>query len=317
MDNLQQQKKERITLASEKQRQAADPSVSVWVEASAGTGKTKVLSDRVLRLLLNGVNPARILCLTYTKAAAVEMSNRIAGRLSGWAVAADDKLVPELEQLLGTKLGSSAEAADILAQARRLFAVLLDTPGGIKIQTIHSFCQEILKRFPLEAGISPYFEIMDDRESNEALEKIKLEILRGQIAPDTAGALSWLTASVSESTFPKILQSVTEQRGSIEEYLQKYRNPDEMIDHAAVILGITPQTTAEELRNNFWQNLIDDDIKLLTAAFEAGTETSRKYAATLTTAVTGKDFASLCKLLLSNKKLLVQKSCQMFPEAEA
>ena len=317
MDNLQQQKKERITLASEKQRRAADPSVSVWVEASAGTGKTKVLSDRVLRLLLNGVNPARILCLTYTKAAAVEMSNRIAGRLSGWAVAADDKLVPELEQLLGTKLGSSAEAADILAQARRLFAVLLDTPGGIKIQTIHSFCQEILKRFPLEAGISPYFEIMDDRESNEALEKIKLEILRGQIAPDTAEALSWLTASVSESTFPKILQSVTEQRSSIEEYLQKYRNPDEMIDHAAVILGITPQTTAEELRNNFWQNLIDDDIKLLTAAFEAGTETSRKYAATLKTTVNDKDFASLCKLLLSNKKLLVQKSCQMFPEAEA
>ena len=189
MTDLQAEKQTRIALASGQQCKASDPEVSVWVEASAGTGKTKVLSDRVLRLLLKGVLPARILCLTYTKAAAVEMNTRIAKRLSQWTVIDDDKLKRELQQLLG-----KAEVSDkIMAQARRLFAILLDAPGGMKIQTIHSFCQEILKRFPLEAKISPYFEVMDDRTANEAMEQIKKNLLQEvELCPEgkTAQALA-------------------------------------------------------------------------------------------------------------------------------
>ena len=139
-------------IASRQQKAASHPEHSVWVEASAGTGKTKVLTDRVLRLLLSGVSPSKILCLTYTKAAAVEMNGRLADRLANWAVMTDDKLEDELNDLIGGKADDKLKS-----QARVLFATVLETPGGMKIQTIHSFCQEILKRFPLEAGISPYF----------------------------------------------------------------------------------------------------------------------------------------------------------------
>ena len=158
--------------ATQQQRRAANPLKSVWVEASAGTGKTKVLSDRVLRLLLNNVNPAKILCLTYTKAAAVEMNDRIAKRLSEWAVADDEKLHKELYNLLGILPKEQKDYAAHEAKARQLFALLLDTPGGMKIQTIHSFCQDVLKRFPLEAQVSPYFSVMDDRMAAEALDEV-------------------------------------------------------------------------------------------------------------------------------------------------
>ena len=224
MSDLKTQKKERINLASAQQREASDPTTSVWVEASAGTGKTKVLSDRVLRLMLSGTNPARILCLTYTKAAAIEMSNRIAARLSAWAVVDDETLQSELENLLGHKFVDSTELQKSLIQARKLFALLLDTPGGIKIQTIHSFCQEILKRFPLEAKISPYFEVMDDRTSKEALENIKKEILQNPSSPEIKEALATLTSAVSEIRFPDILQTLTNKRNLIENLFEKHEH---------------------------------------------------------------------------------------------
>jgi ATP-dependent helicase/nuclease subunit A len=155
--------------ATEQQMSASNPFDSVWVEASAGTGKTKVLSDRVLRLLLQGVKPSKILCLTYTKAAAVEMKERIAKRLRSWAVGNKKELEDDLRNLLGNDFYVSKKD-EILKTASTLFALLLDTPGGMKIQTIHSFCQDVLKRFPLEAGISPYFEVLDDRNSREIAE---------------------------------------------------------------------------------------------------------------------------------------------------
>ena len=313
--DFQQQKNNRISLASDKQRQAADPSVSVWVEASAGTGKTKVLSDRVLRLLLSGVNPARILCLTYTKAAAVEMSNRIADRLSKWAVFPDTKLLSELQNLLGKNLSDASEQTKLLEQARQLFAILLDTPGGIKIQTIHSFCQEILKRFPLEAKISPYFEVMDDREADTALKEIKLDLLRGTADIRTTEALSWLTTVVSENSFPDILQAITSQRNLIETSLQNYSSVDDLIAAVAKGLNITPQTSAEDLINLFWQRFAKTDVEYLIKALEAGSDTSRKYAVSLASAVETKNFDTV-NTILHYKRLLVEKSRKLFPQAE-
>ena len=180
-DNISSLKEDLSALATSQQMAAANPEQSVWVEASAGTGKTKVLSDRVLRLLLAKVNPARILCLTYTKAAAVEMNERIAKRLSSWAVENEDELKKELKELLGDKFSTYNEH-ELLNFSRTLFATLLDTPGGMKIQTIHSFCQDVLKRFPLEAGISPYFEVMDDRRAKEILQTIRTELLRTPVS---------------------------------------------------------------------------------------------------------------------------------------
>jgi ATP-dependent helicase/nuclease subunit A len=170
MNKIKEEKEQLIKLATQQQMSASNPNKSVWVEASAGTGKTKVLSDRVLRLLLANVNPSKILCLTYTKAAAVEMNERITNRLSKWAIEKDEDLEKELSKLLGVEFNNTNKT-EVMSFARTLFAILLDTPGGMKIQTIHSFCQDILKRFPLEAGISPYFEVMDDPERRRMLNK--------------------------------------------------------------------------------------------------------------------------------------------------
>ena len=147
--------------ASARQLAAARPEISTWLSANAGSGKTKVLTDRVARLLLKGVLPEHILCLTYTKAAASEMQNRLFERLGAWSMRADAALRDELQHLgLETELDAA-----MLRQARTLFARAIEAPGGLKIQTIHSFCAALLRRFPLEAGVSPQFHEMDERAS--------------------------------------------------------------------------------------------------------------------------------------------------------
>ncbi|MBU3028881.1 double-strand break repair helicase AddA [Paracoccus marinaquae] len=144
--------------ATRNQIEAADPARSTWLTANAGSGKTRVLTDRVARLLLSGCQPERILCLTYTKAAATEMQNRLLRRLGEWAMLPE----PDLRRALAD-LGEN-HAAD-LAEARRLFARAIETPGGLKVQTIHSFCAALLRRFPLEAGVPLGFAELDDRSA--------------------------------------------------------------------------------------------------------------------------------------------------------
>ncbi|MDG2340290.1 MAG: UvrD-helicase domain-containing protein, partial [Paracoccaceae bacterium] len=141
------------------QNRAAHPHNSTWVEANAGSGKTRVLTDRVARLLLEGVQPQHILCLTYTKAAASEMQNRLFQRLGEWAMLDSEMLSNSLKNLgVEHKID-----ADFLSRSRRLFAQAIEAPGGLKIQTIHSFCSSLLRRFPLEAGVSPQFVEIDER----------------------------------------------------------------------------------------------------------------------------------------------------------
>jgi ATP-dependent helicase/nuclease subunit A len=146
-------------LAQTNQRAAADPNANVFVTANAGSGKTKVLIDRIARLLLAGAPPASFLCITYTKAAAAEMQRRLFERLGTWCVADDAALRKALTDLAGP----DAQVADeMLPRARALFAQALETPGGLKIQTIHAFCERLLGRFPLEAGAPPGFEVADE-----------------------------------------------------------------------------------------------------------------------------------------------------------
>ncbi|MBL8557065.1 MAG: double-strand break repair helicase AddA [Phenylobacterium sp.] len=142
------------------QEEAADPTVSVFVTANAGSGKTKTLIDRVARLLLAKARPETILCITYTKAAASEMQRRLYDTLGDWSVATDAKLRQDLGKLR-SRAPASFDHQD-LSEARGLFAAALETPGGLKIQTIHAFCEKVLKRFPLEAGVPPGFRVMDE-----------------------------------------------------------------------------------------------------------------------------------------------------------
>ena len=157
--------------ATQRQVDAANPGTSTWLSANAGSGKTRVLTDRVARLLLDKVSPQNILCLTYTKAAAAEMQNRLFQRLGEWAMMPEDDLRRAL-QTLG--IDRAIDAAQ-LAQARTLFARAIETPGGLKIQTIHSFCAGVLRRFPLEAQVSPQFREMEDRAA---------EILRAEVVDE-------------------------------------------------------------------------------------------------------------------------------------
>jgi ATP-dependent helicase/nuclease subunit A len=164
--------------ATERQVQAARPDASTWLSANAGSGKTRVLTDRVARLLLQGVQPQHILCLTYTKAAASEMQNRLCRRLGNWAMKPDDQLYGELLEL-GVE---GIIDADRLKDARTLFARAIETPGGLKIQTIHSFCASLLRRFPLEAGVTPLFQEMEDRAASLLREDIVSDMADGQEA---------------------------------------------------------------------------------------------------------------------------------------
>ncbi|WP_372841875.1 UvrD-helicase domain-containing protein, partial [Phaeovulum sp.] len=179
----------RLSDASAKQVQAAAPEQSTWLGANAGSGKTRVLTDRVARLLLAGTEPQKVLCLTYTKAAASEMQNRLLKRLGEWAMLPDAALRDAL-QALGDDMPIDAEA---LGSARRLFAKAIETPGGLKIQTIHAFCAGLLRRFPLEAGVPHDFREMDDRAGM----LLRAEVVEELAAGEDVGAVDALAAHFS------------------------------------------------------------------------------------------------------------------------
>ena len=169
-----------VASATDAQRKASDPEVSAWVSANAGSGKTHVLVNRVIRLMLAGCPPDRILCLTFTKAAASEMANRLFRMLGQWTTLPDDELAEKI-----VALGDARPNERTLLAARRLFANALETPGGLKIQTIHAFCESLLQRFPLEAGVAPGFEVLDTRSAEEMLGQIREALLSaGSLEPD-------------------------------------------------------------------------------------------------------------------------------------
>ena len=192
------------------QNAAADPAASAWVSANAGTGKTHVLTSRVLRLLLAGTKPERILCLTFTKAAATEMSTRVFKRLAEWASASDQVLHKALHDLLG-----AAPQNDQLMRARQLFALAIETPGGLKVQTIHAFCERLLQRFPLEADVPPGFTVLDEAHA-QALMREATDATLAAAAHDNGGplhrALTTVVASAADERFDQLLGAMITKR---------------------------------------------------------------------------------------------------------
>ncbi len=224
----------------QRQTVAADPGASVWVAASAGTGKTHVLTNRVLRLLLSGSPPGRILCLTFTKAAAAEMANRIAKRLGGWAIAEDEALAAELHALAGRP----PEALD-LDRARRLFAEVLETPGGLKVQTIHSFAESLLARFPLEAALAPHFQVMDERTADELLGRARDEVLAADA--DAAQPLApAITALVDDDGYARLMRALANDRGRLARALRP-GGLDGLVARIRRGLSLDPGETAEQI----------------------------------------------------------------------
>lgn len=199
-----------IHIATQAQRRAAHPDQSVWVNASAGTGKTKVLTERVLRLLLPrpdgrpGTAPHKILCLTYTRAAASEMAERLLKRVSAWAVMPEAELAQNLAQLTG---GTPDNV--MITAARRLFYQLVDGPDQVRLMTIHAFCQSVLARFPLEAGVPPHFSLIEGEAAkallSDARQKVLLQAERDPILSD---AVKSLAAIASEDGIQELMDDL-------------------------------------------------------------------------------------------------------------
>src|SRR5215204_4450870 len=175
---------------SRRQITASDPAVSAWVAANAGSGKTHVLAQRVIRLLLDGVEPGKVLCITFTKAAAANMANRVFDELRRWTALDDEKLDAAIRRMSDLDPDPARRA-----RARRLFALALETPGGLKVQTIHAFCTRLLHQFPFEAAVAARFEVLEERARSELIDRLRMAVLlQASAQPENALGRSLATA---------------------------------------------------------------------------------------------------------------------------
>ena len=172
--------------------------MSAFVAASAGSGKTKLLIDRLLRLMLQGAKPERILCLTFTKAAAAEMALRLQRILGEWVTLPEAEL---REALISRGIVPDAERMKL---APELFAKVLDLPGGMRISTIHAFCQSLLRRFPLEAALAPHFRLLEDADGNAELQGAREDAM----ATADPAALSVIAGLVSDQGFGRLVSDL-------------------------------------------------------------------------------------------------------------
>jgi ATP-dependent helicase/nuclease subunit A len=202
------------------QIRASNPQGSAWVGANAGSGKTHVLVDRVIRIMLEGVDPTTILCITYTKAAAAEMAARVHERLGEWVGIPNTELTRRLE-----RMGCENITPAVLARARRLFTTALETPGGFKIQTIHAFCERILHLFPIEAGMAPGFDVLDERQASEFLTASRDKILSEAQRDDggiLAEAFSLISRYAQAESFDNLLEGMLKHRRDLQGLLGEF-----------------------------------------------------------------------------------------------
>ncbi|MBI3453173.1 MAG: UvrD-helicase domain-containing protein [Rhodospirillales bacterium] len=284
------------------QRAAADPAASVWVSANAGAGKTRVLIDRVTRLLLGGTRPAAILCLTFTKAAAAEVANRLHRRLGEWSVLANEALRAELVALYGRTI-----ADDELAPARRLFARTLDAPGRLRIQTIHAFCESLLKRFPLEAGVPPHFAVADEATAAELIVEAQERLLAHAPGDERLGpALAYVVGEVDEGGFRDVLNELVRDRRRLRRLFARCGDDAERaVAEMAMALRVRPDDTPQTLRADFAVATPAADLHRAAAALDRGSDKDGARANSIRSWLDAADraaqFDAWCGLFLTQK----------------
>lgn len=260
--------------ASLAQLKASDQAATAWVNANAGSGKTHVLVDRVIRLMLAGTEPSRIMCLTFTKAAAAEMANRLFERLGRWIALEDDVLRQRLAEL-----GSPDADTAILERARQLLTRALETPGGLKIQTIHAFCERVLQLFPIEAGVVPHFTMLDDRESVSLLQSARNAVLARAQSEGTCllgAALLDVANRVSPDDFDRLLTQLLGQRSALRHLFEEEVGLDQaeslLSHHLSLEQGLTREALIEGLSCETTRYLA------LAELLEAGSKTEKDTA---------------------------------------
>lgn len=284
---------------------AADPEKSAWVSANAGAGKTHTLANRVARLLLADAVPAKILCLTYTKAAAAEMQGRLFEQLGRWSMLDDAALTKAIEDIGGATPNKKG-----LRDARRLFARALETPGGLKIQTIHAFCERLLSRFPVEAGVPPSFRVLDDQTARELLADARVQILEHAGSGDEAlaSAIAQLVTQTSETRLNQILDSVTgSDRRKLEFFLDGLGDDDAVRRAAERAHGAGENETHDSVAGDFCGVLKKEEaqIRELIAWLSGGKKTDGETGLALAQALEIADPVSRFEVLRA--ALLTQK----------
>jgi ATP-dependent helicase/nuclease subunit A len=263
-----------------RQRAASDPATSAWVNASAGSGKTTVLTSRVTRLLLSGVEPQRILCLTFTRAAAAEMSLRVTAMLSEWATCDDNQLSKSLSELQGT-----APSAKQMTSARRLFAQVLACPGGMRIRTIHAFCQEILRRFPIEAGLAPHFAVIEDSDARAMQDEAQQDLLR-DAANDPGGAiglaLNKLSRELGEREFSGAMQSLINDKSRLRAAIAQAGSLGGLVAALRARLDLAPDDSSDSIRTAALDDRMPRDrLRQAARALLQGGKTAKDFGESL------------------------------------
>ncbi len=260
------------------QSAASDPAASAWVSANAGSGKTHVLAQRVIRLLLGGVPPGRILCITYTKAAAATMANRVFSQLARWTALDDTALDGELRSI-----GAKDPDQALRARARRLFALTLETPGGLKVQTIHAFCTHLLHLFPFEADVPARFDVLDELAQAQLLDRLILAVLLDAAAdPESARgrALAVAIAHAADRTFREVLGEAITARDKLAAWIDATGGIAEAVAQLSRDLGIDRADSEEKIEAEiFGTSLIDaSEWPAIAATLRQGSKHDREQA---------------------------------------
>jgi ATP-dependent helicase/nuclease subunit A len=286
------------------QNRATSPAASAWVSANAGSGKTHVLVWRVIRLLLAGTDPGRILCLTYTKAAAATMAARVFETLAHFATLPEHELGRRLAEIEGDTVDEAATT-----RARRLFARALETPGGLKIQTIHAFCASLLAQFPLEANVAGRFAVMDDRLAAELQQTALAAVLRETVEkPDGphARALAALLPVVSDGGLAEAIAAVVAKREEFRAWLRSADDLDDAIAKLRATLGLSAGDTAASIEARILdgRQIAGADLARLHRALATSTATAQERAAEIEASGIGDPadrIAAWCGFLFTGK----------------
>jgi ATP-dependent helicase/nuclease subunit A len=260
------------------QKRASDPEASAFVSANAGSGKTHVLVQRVIRLLLSGVPPEKILCITFTKAAAANMAERVFSTLGHWVTLDDTSLDAAIRET-----GIPFPNAKLRKDARKLFASALETPGGLKVQTIHALCTHLLQQFPFEANVPARFAVLDDRDQAEMMERANLSVfLEASRDPSSATGRALLTAmaSAADVTFKDVVREACLSRDHFMRWTDAAGSADAAAAQAAAVLGLSADDQLEDveceildgpfLARRRWQDIAD--------VLDTGAKTDQKQA---------------------------------------
>jgi ATP-dependent helicase/nuclease subunit A len=227
------------------QARASDPAASAFVSANAGSGKTHVLVQRVIRLLLNGVPPEKILCITFTKAAAANMAERVFSTLGHWVTLNDEALDAAIRDA-----GIANPGTQLRLRARELFACALETPGGLKVQTIHALCTRLLQQFPFEANVPARFAVLDERDQNEMMERGNLAVLlEASRDPDSAigRALTVAMASAADVTFKDVVREACLSRDHFMAWTDGAGSADAATIQLSTALGLDALVRIEDI----------------------------------------------------------------------